>query len=555
MAMKKTTTHAVSLLALAAAAAAIVIAGTGAAKKKKNGAPKPFFQDSSQCMACHNGLLGPAGEDISIGTDWRSTMMANSARDPYWQAGVRREVLDHPEAAGAIEGECSICHMPMARFTAHAGGGEGRIFAHLSAGAGAGPMDVLAADGVSCTLCHQIGPDGLGKPESFVGGFEIDTQTLWGKRSLFGPYEVDDGRAEIMSSASLFNPKQAGHMKESGLCGSCHTLYTHALGPGGKTVGRLPEQVPFLEWEHSRYPDTHSCQDCHMPLVEGEVNISSVWGQPREDFLMHRFRGGNFFIPAMLNGLRKDLGTAALPQELAAAAQGTRDHLQSDSARIAIVEAAVRDEVLEVALLVENLAGHKLPTAYPSRRAWIHLTVTDGSGAVLFESGALRPDGSIVENDNDLDPDRYEPHHLTISSADQVQIYEAVLGGPDGAVTTGLLTATRYLKDNRLLPEGFDKPTAHADVASYGSASSDDDFTGGSDRVLYAVPMGSSQGPLKIKVELLYQPIGFRWAMNLSPYKADEPARFVNAYKAAAPASAVVLAADWAVAGTPPGKP
>ena len=37
---------------------------------------------------------------------------------------------------------------------------------------------------------------------------------------------------------------------------------------------------------------------------------------------------------------------------------------------------------------VENLAGHKLPTAYPSRRVWLHVTVLDGPD-VVFESGAI----------------------------------------------------------------------------------------------------------------------------------------------------------------------
>jgi hypothetical protein len=228
------------------------------------------------------------------------------------------------------------------------------------------------------------------------------------------------------------------------------------------------------------------------------------------------------------------------------------------SARLTIVEAAVKDHVLEAAVQVENLAGHKLPTAYPSRRAWIHLTVTDASGAVVFESGALRPDGSIVENDNDTDPAAYEPHYFTISSSDQVQIYEAVLGGPDGSVTTGLLNATHYVKDNRLLPDGFDKSTAHADVAVSGGALLDDDFTGGSDRVLYAVPLGGAQGPLTITAELYYQPIGFRWAMNLAPYKADEPGRFVGYYKAAAHNSAVILSSGSILVdkpGTAPPKP
>src|SRR4051794_23472553 len=55
-----------------------------------------LFSHSDNCIACHNNLAGPAGADVSIGTTWRSTMMANSARDPYWQASVRRETIDHP---------------------------------------------------------------------------------------------------------------------------------------------------------------------------------------------------------------------------------------------------------------------------------------------------------------------------------------------------------------------------------------------------------------------------------------------------------------------------
>src|SRR5215468_4737173 len=71
-----------------------------------------LFQTSDRCFACHNGLSTAAGEDISIGFGWRPSMMANSARDPYWHAGVRREVIDHAESKSAIEDECSKCHMP-----------------------------------------------------------------------------------------------------------------------------------------------------------------------------------------------------------------------------------------------------------------------------------------------------------------------------------------------------------------------------------------------------------------------------------------------------------
>src|SRR5437667_6622063 len=86
--------------------AALFGIGSGVLQSAK---PVQHFQTSDRCMACHNNLVTPSGEDVSIGIAWRATMMANSARDPYWQAGVRRETLDHPEAAKLIEDECSIC--------------------------------------------------------------------------------------------------------------------------------------------------------------------------------------------------------------------------------------------------------------------------------------------------------------------------------------------------------------------------------------------------------------------------------------------------------------
>ncbi|MBC7897454.1 MAG: hypothetical protein H7066_18695, partial [Cytophagaceae bacterium] len=116
----------------------------------------PLFETSERCMACHNSLTTSSGEDVSIGTAWGATMMANSARDPYWQASVRTETLDHPERAADIQDECAVCHMPMMRYQAHANGERAEVFAHLPIDAGAEGATALAGDGVGCTLCHQI---------------------------------------------------------------------------------------------------------------------------------------------------------------------------------------------------------------------------------------------------------------------------------------------------------------------------------------------------------------------------------------------------------------
>jgi hypothetical protein len=101
-----------------------------------------------------------------------------------------------------------------------------------------------------------------------------------------------------------------------------------------------------------------------------------------------------------------------------------------------------RDELSVAALVfVQNRAGHKLPTAFPSRRAWLYVVVRDHNGRTVVESGALHTDGSIQNNDNDADPRKFEPHYEEITQPGQVQIYESIMKDSGGHVTTGLLSA------------------------------------------------------------------------------------------------------------------
>jgi len=86
-------------------------------------------------------------------------------------------------------------------------------------------------------------------------------------------------------------------------------------------------------------------------------------------------------------------------------------------------------------------------------------------------------------------------------------------------VTTGLLSAVGYLKDNRLLPSGFKKETAEPDIASWAMPRRI--------RISRTRKHGAifrqhrwGAGSVPRRAELWYQPIGFRWAHNLGPYKA-----------------------------------
>jgi hypothetical protein len=503
--------------------------------------PAGDFLTAERCASCHNMLKTAKGDDISIGLLWSASIMANSARDPYWQGSVRRETLDHPESSAAIQTACATCHMPLQRLADQSQNHETAVFSRLPLRTDHA-QDAAAADGVSCTVCHQIQPTGLGTPATFSGNFAVAPPAA-NPRPLFGPYAPEsDTINQVHVSGAGYSVEQAAHIRDAALCGSCHTLYTDSLGPGGKTIGKLPEQMPYLEWLHSDYRDKQTCQQCHMPAVAEPVAIATLLSNPREGVRLHTFVGANFLMEDMLSAHRDELAVAAQPSDLAAAAAHVTSFLQSQSARVTVSPAHLSGNDLSFVVRVENLTGHKLPTAFPSRRAWLHVAVTAANGHTLFESGKLNPNGSIAGNANDADPTRFSPHYARITQADQVEIFEPILGDSQGRVTTGLISATQYLKDNRILPTGFDKQTASPDIAVRGEAAADPAFTAGSSITQYAVSINGATGPFRISVELLYQPVGYRWAHNLAPYQAVEPQRFVHYFDQAAAHSALVLA-------------
>jgi len=503
--------------------------------------PADDFRTAERCANCHNKLKTAKGEDVSIGLAWSASIMANSARDPYWQGSVRREVLDHPESSAAIQTECARCHMPLQSLIDQTQNHPTDVFLRLPLRVGHA-QDTAAADGVSCTVCHQIQPTGLGTAATYSGDFTV-APSVTHPRPLFGPFAPESeniNKVHIMGGG--YSIEQAAHIRDASLCGSCHTLYTAALGPGGKPIGQLPEQMPYLEWLHSDYRDKQTCQQCHMPAVNEPVVVASLLGKPRDGVRQHSFTGANFLVESMLTAHRDELAVTAQPSDLASATTHITSFLQSQSARVTLGPAQLAAGELSFAVRVENLTGHKLPTAYPSRRAWLHVAITAADGHIVFESGKLNPDGSIAGNANDADPTRFSPHYTRITQPDQVEIFEPILGDSQGHVTTGLISATQYLKDNRILPTGFDKQTASPDIAVHGEAAADPDFTAGACTTHYAISASGATGPFHVAAELLYQPVGYRWARNLASFQAAEPQQFVHYYEQAAAHSALVLA-------------
>ncbi len=497
-----------------------------------------FFAGSGTCTTCHRNMVDESGTDVSNDSYWRSTMMANAARDPYWQANVKKETLSNPAYQAEIEDKCATCHMPMARFSLAAQGGEGKIFddGFLNSG---NELHNLAMDGVSCTVCHQIQETNLGQPDSFSGHFQIDTARPSGERLIYGPYPPTMVR--IMQRGSGFIPTQGSQLKRSELCATCHTLYTPAIDVDtGEIVGEFPEQTPYLEWLNSDYHETQTCQDCHMPQAQGGVVLSITGGKPRSPFSKHVFVGGNVYMQNILKRFGEELQVTASTEQFDATIARTLEQLQNRTASLSVKQARLSGSTLIVDVAIRSQVGHKFPSGFPSRRSWVHLVVRDAGGQVVFESGAFNQDGSIVGNDNDNDPTRYEPHYQRITSPDQVQIYEVIMKNSRGDVTTTLLQGTGYAKDNRILPAGFDKSTVPSDVTVRGKAVEDGNFVGGGDTIQYTADLGEARAPFSVTAELLYQTVGYRWAQNLRQQEAPEISRFLNYYKSVSNAPVVI---------------
>ena len=505
-----------------------------------------LFSGSGACAGCHTGMVDEAGNDVSTDRLWRSTVMANSARDPYWQASVRSEVSLRPELAEEIEATCSRCHRPMANVTAQA---EGETPAVLEEGflREDHPLHTLAMDGVSCALCHQIREDNLGLPASYNGGFVIDMETPVGGRMTFGPFTIEETQTALMQTASGYIPVQGLHLSRSEMCATCHTLYTPILDADGETVGEFPEQVTYLEWFYSSYRNSAACQDCHMPEAEGGVRISATSTSLRSPVSRHSTVGGNVFLLEMLKTFGAELGVTASEEQFDATIADTLDLLQSQTATVTLEEIKLVGDYLSAQVVVANTAGHKFPTSFPSRRAWLHITVTDAGGNLIFESGGASADGSIAENDNDLDPASFEPHYQAIVQPEQVQIYEAILKNTEEDVTTSVLDAAGYFKDNRLLPEGFEKSAPYEDIQVRGEAMEDADFDAGGDRVGLALRLPGAQAPLTLTVELLYQSIGFRWAENLRAAEGPEVEQFLEMYDSLSNTPVVIASASQVI--------
>ncbi|GLS27423.1 hypothetical protein GCM10007877_31420 [Marinibactrum halimedae] len=407
---------------------------------------------------------------------------------------------------------------------------------------------------------------------------------------LYGPF--DDVATKPMAHSLGLTPEGQPYTRDSQMCGTCHTINLPNIGatedtfpiltaaetnPALKVYPHSIEQATFLEWQNSIFaanPDKKktefaSCQDCHMPNAfqnfEGSVNIEPLRSQIasiqdvnypesehrlpnsditvplRENYRRHELVGLNVFMVEMFDQFPEILGVDKT-DPMTSATNGADLAVENMLLQAKMKTADLKVDVLErngntlrARVTIRNKAGHRFPSGVAFRRAFIEFTVLDGETSI-WSSGSTNQAGVIIGGDGKplkteflSSPDDYQPHYQTITSQDQVQIYEELTQNAQYEFTTSFIHRVHHIKDNRLLPKGWRKSehfknqgelmVEFMEATDPLGVGDDPDYQDqgkrfpGQDAVIYEVtlPEKYSSSALNVRARLYYQAIPPYW--------------------------------------------
>ncbi len=307
-------------------------------------------------------------------------------------------------------------------------------------------------EGISCGFCHEVhgpvaahtaargGYEGNATWTSFVTGATFAARPEDG-RGLAGignsgydlrPADFLVGRggsADVGASvgAHLRAPRAArAYLASSEFCGSCHDVRLFGTDTLGSARGEHFKRLrnAYSEWaswasgEARAGRPVSSCQDCHLSQYPGGCEVDSsgssdpecpkgyrfapskpgVWPQGRAatssaevgDVVTHYFSGVDVPLSRELPPELIDEPTVDV-HGIPLSARRRRDMLLRHTFRFGIGAARRGGLGLEIPVEIENVgAGHRVPAGFSQEREiWVHLTVRDGDGRVLYEVGRV----------------------------------------------------------------------------------------------------------------------------------------------------------------------
>ena len=274
----------------------------------------------------------------------------------------------------------------------------------------------------------------------------------------------------------------------------------------------FPIERTFKEWEQSDYapggPEFKTCQNCHMPDSTADPVYASSFAfyNRTGDLPVHRFAGGNAWVPDVLRNEYPNLG---LDTAFIATRNWALDMLQNQSA---IVETFVPTDVaagetLDAQVKITNLTGHKLPTGYPEgRRMWLAVEARDGANDLIWESGAYDPASAVLTEDPQIKIYRAEPGIWNYNGTNECDIVDGV-----GDPMFHFVLNNCWQLDNRIPPKGFTgagNPETRPVNYTYPETSPGSGVSEHWDVTNYAIPIApGTPGPITVTATLRYQTV------------------------------------------------
>ena len=290
------------------------------------------FENPEECAECHQQHYD----------EWSISNHAYAVADPVFEAMLK---LGQEQTEGKLGQFCVQCHTPvgLASGQTEVVQDEAGIWTQdLS------KLDPIAKHGVSCDVCHSI--TDVVEP---VNARAVLTPNGIRRATIEDPVETE-------AHASEYSPLHAS----SDLCGMCHSV----VNPKGALV-----EETFPEWASSSFAaEGKQCQDCHMPEYQGKA------AKDGPERTLHR----HFFVGV-------DVSLRA-PEEFPG-----YDEMREMTATLlqesAVLGASFDAQSRQLALSIQNLAGHALPSgATAERQMWVQMSIEDLSGGgVVFETGML----------------------------------------------------------------------------------------------------------------------------------------------------------------------
>jgi hypothetical protein len=348
------------------------------------------YNEAASCATCHE-----AQEH-----EWKGSIHSRSHQDGIYKAFAD---LAREEGGDKLYVFCSSCHAPAAVATGEIPGKPG------------GKHTFLTDEGVTCDVCHSV----KDVRKIHQNGGANGSIVLDDSDNRYGPFQnpsTNDAHTSVYSEL---------HTKAQ-FCSACHTL-THPYN------GTVIENT-FQEWEKGPLAQNGvQCQDCHMRTVAQAVMVAKTLAPipspgkvcddcpQRPDVHAHLFTGGS--VNRELNGTDELHATEA------------QQRLQT-AARIAIrtPEKLTAGGTTKITVDVSNeSAGHAIPTSITElRQVWIDVQLSDAAGKILYQSGAIRADGSV-------DPDAV--------------MFHSVLADAQGKITYRPWLAEKILSEKLIPPK------------------------------------------------------------------------------------------------------